>query len=155
MIESLGSTSKQGPEASCGRPTPFGNYLHAHHFFDEAFAEFTSSLARAGLLEDTMLVVFGDHDAGFQRESLSARTLGIGHDAASWEINDRVPLFVKLPERGSDVPHGSLSLVAGQTDLHRRFWDCSGSTPGRFCMWVGTGWDAPTMCRFRDHLATG
>ena len=46
--------------------TPFGNYLHTMRFFDTALEEFRASLARAGLLDDTMLVVFGDHDAGFR-----------------------------------------------------------------------------------------
>ena len=45
--------------------TSFGNYLHAMRFFDEALDDFKNALARDGLLDNTVLAVFGDPDAGF------------------------------------------------------------------------------------------
>jgi phosphoglycerol transferase MdoB-like AlkP superfamily enzyme len=47
--------------------TPFGNYLHTMHFFDQALEDFKTALARDRLLDDSVVVVFGDHDAGFER----------------------------------------------------------------------------------------
>src|SRR5206468_1797123 len=38
--------------------TPFGNYLHTMRFFDQALEDFKTALARDGLLEDSLLVVF-------------------------------------------------------------------------------------------------
>src|SRR4051812_4442417 len=75
--------------------TSFGNYLHTMRFFDQALEDFKSALARDGLLDDSLVVVFGDHDAGFARDAALARTMGIGTDAASWTLNDRVPLFIR------------------------------------------------------------
>jgi phosphoglycerol transferase MdoB-like AlkP superfamily enzyme len=97
--------------------TSFGNYLHTMHFFDQALEDFQGALARAGLLDDTLLVVFGDHDAGFPRQAALAATIGIGTDAAAWELNDRVPLLLKVPGQGSARPTGAVSVAAGQTDF--------------------------------------
>jgi phosphoglycerol transferase MdoB-like AlkP superfamily enzyme len=76
--------------------TPFGNYLHTMHFFDQALEDFKTALTRDRLLDDSVVVVFGDHDAGFERSAALARTIGIGTDAAAWTLNDRVTLFVRI-----------------------------------------------------------
>jgi lipoteichoic acid synthase len=95
----------------------FGNYLHTMHFFDQALEEFKAALAGAGLLEPTLLVVFGDHDAGFPHDRSLAATIGIGTAAAAWEQNDRIPLLVKVPGHAGGRLSGPLSLPAGQTDF--------------------------------------
>ena len=43
--------------------TTMGNYLRSAHYADEALGEFIESLDKEGLLEDTVLVIYGDHDA--------------------------------------------------------------------------------------------
>lgn len=43
--------------------TIMGNYLRTAHYADEALGEFINSLEKEGLLEDTVLVIYGDHDA--------------------------------------------------------------------------------------------
>jgi len=98
--------------------TPFGNYLHTMRFFDEALEDFKTALARAGLLDEAVVVVFGDHDAGFARDATLARQIGVGLDEASWELADRIPLFIR-PPRMSDQPAAPhiISAPAGQTDL--------------------------------------
>jgi lipoteichoic acid synthase len=95
--------------------TPFGNYLHTMRFFDDALEAFKSSLASSGLLDRTVLVVFGDHDAGFARSAGLARTIGIRPGEAAWTLSDRVPLFVRVPH-GPGVA-GVNPVAAGQTDL--------------------------------------
>ncbi len=111
--------------------TPFGNYLHTMRFFDQALEDFKAALARDGLLDNSLLVVFGDHDAGFARNASLARTIGIGSDAAAWALNDRIPMFIRVGGAGrSGGPVGSggsgrsgddlvgvRSMPAGQTDL--------------------------------------
>ena len=98
----------------------FGNYLHTMRFFDDALDAFRTSLARDGLLDTSVVVVFGDHDAGFAREAKLAREMGIEDSAAAWTLNDRVPLFVRVPgaaNGGNDALRGPRSVAAGQTDL--------------------------------------
>lgn len=43
--------------------TTMGNYLRSVHYADEALGEFIEALDKDGLLEDTVLVIYGDHDA--------------------------------------------------------------------------------------------
>jgi lipoteichoic acid synthase len=93
--------------------TSFGNYLHTMRFFDEAFEAFRQSLASAALLDNTVLVVFGDHDAGFPRNAGLARTIGIDASEAAWMLNDRIQLFVRVP----GGPTGRIDVPAGQTDF--------------------------------------
>jgi phosphoglycerol transferase MdoB-like AlkP superfamily enzyme len=96
--------------------TSFGNYLHTMRFFDQALEDFKAALARDGLLDGSVLVVFGDHDAGFAREASLARTIGIGTDAVAWTLNDRVPLFIRTGRTDADLI-GARAMPAGQTDL--------------------------------------
>lgn len=43
--------------------TTMGNYLRSVHYADEALGELISSLDKEGLLENTVIVIYGDHDA--------------------------------------------------------------------------------------------
>ena len=97
----------------------FGNYLHTMRFFDQALEDFRAALARDGLLDRSVLVVFGDHDAGFAREAALARTIGIAGDDVAWTLNDRVPLFVRVggAPAGDERFTGARAIPAGQTDL--------------------------------------
>jgi phosphoglycerol transferase MdoB-like AlkP superfamily enzyme len=92
--------------------TPFGNYLHTMRFLDQALEDFKAALAGSGLLDDSVIVVFGDHDAGFTRDEATARTIGVRADDIGWTLNDRVPLFIRAPGL-----HGVRATPAGQTDL--------------------------------------
>jgi lipoteichoic acid synthase len=96
--------------------TSLGNYLHAMRFFDQALEQFKTALARDGLLDSSILVVFGDHDAGFPRDAELARLIGIDADEAAWALNDRVPLFVRVPVPTPEW-RGARSDPAGQTDF--------------------------------------
>ena len=98
--------------------TPFGNYLHTMRFFDQALDDFKTALARDGLLGDTVLAVFGDHDAGFPAKARpGAGVPGINDDIA-WELADRVPFLVRLPGPfTADLMNGPRSSPAGQTDF--------------------------------------
>jgi phosphoglycerol transferase MdoB-like AlkP superfamily enzyme len=92
--------------------TSFGNYLHTMRFFDQALEEFKDALAGRGLLDESMVVVFGDHDAGFARDASLAGLIGIRADDAAWALNDRVPVFVRAPGL-----RGVRATPAGQTDV--------------------------------------
>ena len=43
--------------------TKLGNYFKSLHYADEALGEFIDSLEEEGLLENTVVVIYGDHDA--------------------------------------------------------------------------------------------
>ncbi|MGI6329338.1 MAG: LTA synthase family protein [Bacilli bacterium] len=48
--------------------TRLGNYLKAVHYADEALGQFINDLDESGLLEDTVIVLYGDHDARLPRK---------------------------------------------------------------------------------------
>ena len=91
---------------------PFGNYLHTMRFFDRAFAEFVATLEKLDVLDDTVIVIIGDHDAGFRHEPRVARALGFPHNQLEWTLNDRVPFVIWVP--GADGPRGEIAKIAGQ-----------------------------------------
>ncbi len=43
--------------------TKVGNYLKSYHYADSALGEFIENLDKEGLLENTVLIIYGDHDA--------------------------------------------------------------------------------------------
>ena len=47
--------------------TTLGKYFTTAHYADEAIGEFVDELDKEGLLEDTVLVIYGDHDAKIKR----------------------------------------------------------------------------------------
>ena len=48
--------------------TKLGNYFKSLHYADSALGEFMNGLEVAGLLDDTVVVIYGDHDARLSRK---------------------------------------------------------------------------------------
>jgi hypothetical protein len=84
-----------------------------------------------------------------------ASDIGIGADDVSWTLNDRVPLFVRLPAGAGPELRGSRSVAAGQTDLAPTLLALLGIDPSPF-PYVGrnllTGIDAPVVRPYGDWL---
>ena len=53
------------------KDTTMGNYLKSVHYADSAIGEFIDSLDKEGLLENTILVIYGDHDARLDFEDFN------------------------------------------------------------------------------------
>jgi phosphoglycerol transferase MdoB-like AlkP superfamily enzyme len=95
--------------------SPIGNYLHTMRFFDRAFAALIADLEASGLAERTVVVVWGDHDAGLEWSPRLAAMAGQRHDAAGWYLSQRVPLLIRAP--GVAGLAGELDLPAGHQDV--------------------------------------
>lgn len=48
--------------------TKLGNYFKSYHYADEALGEFIAKLDAEGLLENTVVVIYGDHDARLSKK---------------------------------------------------------------------------------------
>lgn len=48
--------------------TKLGSYLKSVHYADEAIGQFIDELDKEGILEDTVIVIYGDHDAKVKEE---------------------------------------------------------------------------------------
>ena len=48
-----------------------GSYIKSVHYADEAIGEFINELDEAGLLENTVIVIYGDHDAKLKKSEFN------------------------------------------------------------------------------------
>jgi len=99
--------------------TKLGNYLKSVHYADAALGEFINGLDEAGLLEDTVIVLYGDHDARLPKEDYQKM---YNYD----KVNDDI-----LPE---DIP-GYIIFDSYQYELNRKvpfiIWTKDGKYQGR------------------------
>ena len=89
-----------------------GDYLQSVRYFDEAFGQLVRLLRSSGLLDESIVVLYGDHkgyvgdiDAAATRVNAKQRSHEI------WLLRRRVPLIVRLP-------HGSHAGVRHETGGH-------------------------------------
>jgi phosphoglycerol transferase MdoB-like AlkP superfamily enzyme len=97
--------------------TRVGNYLEAMHYFDESLGQLLAGLDEAGLLEHTVVAIYGDHDARFELDEYPEvlSLAGIPDwDPGAFARLERVPLFVRVPSR---APAGEVDEVGGHIDI--------------------------------------
>ena len=104
--------------------TELGNYVHAMHYFDKSLGGFIKSLEDEGLWEDTIFVVYGDHDARISnKEELSSF---LGREISNADIDDikyKVPMLIHLPENQGA---GLYTQAVGQIDIAPTLLDLLG-----------------------------
>ena len=66
--------------------TKLGNYFKSVHYADAALGEFFSEMDEAGLLDNTVVIIFGDHDARLPRSEFN---LMYNYDPATDDIKDK------------------------------------------------------------------
>ena len=91
----------------------FGNYLQGMHYFDHALGDFIESLSREGLFDRSVLVVTGDHSAGFRWQPDVAHAMGFANDIAHWTLSERVPMIIRIPGATAE----SITRPIGQLDF--------------------------------------
>lgn len=98
-------------------------YLHTVRYFDSALGNFVGGLEEAGILDEAVLVVYGDHEAELgppaDLEELLRRNAGFepggaGFDARLWRERHRLPLLIHLP---GDAGAGEYRVAGGHLDL--------------------------------------
>lgn len=92
--------------------TRFGRYLHGMNYFDRALGEFMNALSKDGLLDESMLVVIGDHSAGLPWDPEVAHTLGFSNDLAHWTMAERVPLMIRVPGDHPEIVTKTIGQVS-------------------------------------------
>ncbi len=94
-----------------GRRMLRGRYHSAIELMDSKLAEFYRSAERAGLLDDTLLVLTSDHGEAFGDHDLYF------HDASVYDTHLHVPLWIRHP----DVAPGSCGDVVATRQLFDLF----------------------------------
>lgn len=89
--------------------TKLGKYLTSVHYADQALGEFIEGLDEAGILDNTVIVLYGDHDARLPKEDyqkmynydketdgiLEPDTEGyVEFDTYQYELNRKVPFII-------------------------------------------------------------
>lgn len=98
-----------GDEVPYMEGTTLGNYFKAVHYADAAIGEFIESLEEQGLLDDAVIVIYGDHDArlykkdyerlynyDFETDTVRSEDdenyIDVGY--YSYELNRKVPFII-------------------------------------------------------------
>ncbi len=79
--------------------TLLGNYLIAMHYFDKEFGAFVDGLKKNGILNKSLVVVYGDHPAvpiAYKEELENLIAVKID-GPVTWQKTRRVPLMFHLP----------------------------------------------------------
>jgi phosphoglycerol transferase MdoB-like AlkP superfamily enzyme/glycerophosphoryl diester phosphodiesterase len=96
--------------------TTLGAYLQAVNYFDRVFGDFVDDLRSTGLLDEAVVVVYGDHHAFLSNPPALHRLLG--QDPASryhhWKTERTLPLLIRLPHASHA---GRVSTPAGHLDV--------------------------------------
>lgn len=108
--------------------TKLGNYFKSAHYADKCLGEFFTALEKNGLLENTVIVLYGDHDArlpikDYERfynydiatdDILSEDAPNyVNFDYYSYELNREVPLIIW----SKDTKAKKISTVMGMYDV--------------------------------------
>lgn len=96
--------------------TYVGNYLHTVHYTDRAIGQFVDALKAEGMLDDAVLVLYGDHAGVFRTSSGMDELLGIPpqDEVRLTEMEKHVPLMIRLP--GGQAA-GERKGAAGEVDI--------------------------------------
>lgn len=94
-----------------------GNYFKSINYTDRAIGKFLESLSKEGTLEDSIIVIYGDHYAipKDKGEDLS-KFLNIDtSDSVNFDLLQKVPLLIHFPK--GDFK-GVNSKICGQIDIY-------------------------------------
>lgn len=110
--------------------TDFGGYLHSMRYEDEAIELLFGKLHARHLLENTTVVVYGDHDSRLRFPAFLASGIELTGENAGPErqrnilerisqrdfTTKRIPLFVLLPQK-AERPPGTVRTLGGHVDV--------------------------------------
>ena len=106
--------------------TALGNYLHGMNFFDLAFGEFVQQLEMDGLLNQTVIAIWGDHSSGLNRNHEYVEYFDLKTPVEKFLFR-RVPFLIWLP--GAQSASGRHQMPAGQVDIAPTLLSVMGADP--------------------------
>ena len=93
--------------------TKLGNYIKLLHYVDEAIGEFINKLDRLDLLDDTVIVIYGDHDAKIKVKDYE-KYFDEEIDFYEYEKISRVPLIIWTKD---NLVSGEVDEIMGMIDV--------------------------------------
>ena len=123
--------------------TKMGNYLKSVHYADEAIGELMDELDKSGLLENTIVVLYGDHDCKLKPSEFKklydseyyndvlidpSDTVGVIDDF-TYEINREVPFIIWSKDIVGTKYNKEETKVMGMIDVMPTLSNMLGVTP--------------------------
>lgn len=104
--------------------TQVGNYLKSMRYVDESIEGLFERLESEGVLDETIVVIYGDHSGLYQDQKASlSGLLGLSDHYVAWESIQKVPLWIVMPESSKT---GTISKTGGQVDILPTILDIMG-----------------------------
>jgi phosphoglycerol transferase MdoB-like AlkP superfamily enzyme len=97
------------------KDTLLGNYIEAIHYTDEALGLFIDELEDNGILNQSVLAIYGDHH-GIPKDSDLELAEFLGKEEFSpleWQQLQKVPMMIKVP----GIDHMRISTAGGGVDF--------------------------------------
>lgn len=95
--------------------TTFGGYLQTVHYTDEAFGALITYLKEAGLYENTMIIIYGDHQGmNMETPSVKSKMSEFLEKEYNYDEMLNVPLIIHVPGLGESK---TIDTVGGQVDI--------------------------------------
>lgn len=92
--------------------TKLGGYFQSVHYTDKQIGFFIDKLEKLGLLNDTVLVIYGDH--GGVHKYYNDEIQNVTLEGDWWKERDyKIPLFIY----GKGIEGKTISIAGGQTDI--------------------------------------
>jgi lipoteichoic acid synthase len=95
--------------------TQLGNYLKSMNYVDMAIKNLFDDLREKNLLEDTIIVIYGDHSGLYQdQRGLLEKLLELDGSNLDWNMIQKVPLWIF---NGQDGEGRTIEKTGGQIDI--------------------------------------
>ena len=103
------------PNTGAFEETQVGDYLKSMRYVDTEIEGLFSRLEAEGVLEETIVVIYGDHSGLYlDQKALLSQLLGLEDHLAAWEKVQKIPLWIIAP--GLEQT-GVVSKVGGQVNI--------------------------------------
>ncbi|WP_225229538.1 glycerophosphodiester phosphodiesterase family protein [Paenibacillus gallinarum] len=132
----------------------FENYLQAQNYADRALGGFLDKLEEDGILDKSIIVVYGDHFAPGLHADDMYKLLGKDTKPNVYESSElfKVPFIVRLP-KGEDA--GVIDNTGGQMDLYPTLINLLGLNKKETFYLGHDLLNAKSYAAFRTHIPSG
>lgn len=93
-----------------------GNYMKAAHYVDAALGMFIEDLKRRGLYDNSILVIYGDHNAFLKDQAHMIRDVipSFQYNDFNWAMLQKTPCFIHFP---GQTKFGTYETIGGEIDI--------------------------------------
>jgi phosphoglycerol transferase MdoB-like AlkP superfamily enzyme len=98
--------------------TKMGNYLKSAHYADEALGEFIEELRDAGILENTIIILYGDHEARLAKKEFERL---YNYDPETQSIKDSDdPTYISMDNYNYDLLKNTPLIMWSDTEKFQK-----------------------------------